>query len=185
MKTLKKRIIIVAVILLFVLTVNTVYANESDSQVSVSYIPDKAYVSVLLTIKVEGNGAVMDKNQSIREGSLVYDLQEDDMKRFTIVADEGYRISKIEFNDGYTATSMLKSQSNQSIDIEMKDKDATLIVAFEKWNAGSGNVNSIGKKYPLKGPITGDNTRIGSTGAAMAGAFLIIILLLKKRKQEE
>lgn len=180
-----KRILKIAVCLLLTLmSLHSVYAKEESSSITVSYTPSKAYANVELQVQVEGKGTVFEENGMVRQGTVIYELQDEDIKGFRMQADEGYEVKLIEFYNGYSSSDLLKDMKDNAISITMKDRDATLLIRFEEKkssNSGSTDKNSQGNTIVS----TGDSTRIGRMLIILAGASLVLIVLLKKKKDEE
>lgn len=184
-----KRILKIAVCLLVaLLSPHSVYAKEESSNITISYTPTKAYAKVELQVQVEGKGTVFEESGMMRQGTVIYELQDEDIKGFRVQADEGYEVKLIEFHDGYSSSNLLKDMKDNAINIAMKDRDATLLIRFEEKknsNGQSSNSGSIDKNSQGNTIVsTGDSTRIERMLTILAGASLILILLLKKKKDE-
>ena len=201
MKKIKSISVAAAVLLLSLFTVGTAMAGEGSAQTTASYTPGKAYAKVKLTVQAQGNGTVVDVNQNIRQGPMVYDMQEEDEKEFTAQPDTGYIISKIEFNDGDTVNNLLTDPKRQTVHVKMKDKDASLLVQFEqvkedikedtkqevtteKVTTTVTTTTTSKKEVREIVPKTGDSFKAGGYIALMAAAIILLVLLIKKRNSE-
>lgn len=190
MERLKKFMLSTAVLMLGFVSVNNIYASERSSSVTVSYSPDNVYERVKLEVEVSGQGTLYDADQVIRNGIVTYEMQDEDTKSFTIKPDSGYEVTKLEYTNGYQTTDMRKDAENSNFSIKVKDKDASLIVRFDKKKSDSSDQNkpeidNNGSLDNTSNPQTGDNTHIGLTVYVMVGALMLVLLLWKKEQEEE
>lgn len=190
MERLKKFMLSTAVLMLGFVSVNNIYASERSSSVTVSYSPDNVYERVKLEVEVSGQGTLYDADQVIRNGIVTYEMQDEDTKSFTIKPDSGYEVTQLEYTNGYQTTDMRKDAENSNFSIKVKDKDASLVVRFDKKKSDSSDQNkpeidSNGSLDNTSNPQTGDNTHIGLTVYVMVGALLLVLLLWKKEREEE
>lgn len=190
MERLKKFMLSTAVLMLGFVSVNNIYASERSSSVTVSYFPDNVYERVKLEVEVSGQGTLYDADQVIRNGIVTYEMQDEDTKSFTIKPDSGYEVTKLEYTNGYQTTDMRKDAENSNFSIKVKDKDASLIVRFDKKKSDSSDQNkpeidNNGSLDNTSNPQTGDNTHIGLTVYVMVGALMLVLLLWKKEQEEE
>lgn len=190
MERLKKFMLSTAVLMLGFVSVNNIYASERSSSVTVSYSPDNVYERVKLEVEVSGQGTLYDADQVIRNGIVTYEMQDEDTKSFTIKPDSGYEVTKLEYTNGYQTTDMRKDAENSNFSIKVKDKDASLVVRFDKKKSDSSDQNkpeidNNGSLDNTSNPQTGDNTHIGLTVYVMVGALMLVLLLWKKEQEEE
>lgn len=132
MKRIRKICIIIVLLLYPVIKMPSVEAKDDSSNVPVFYTPIKVYKKVKLQVNVKGKGVLLDYQQPIREGQVVYELLEADSKSFTIKADTGYQVAEASYFDGYQKSDLLKRDNTQSITVKLTDKDANLTVTFTK-----------------------------------------------------
>lgn len=193
MKTVKKIMIVFALLLLSIFSIYGVSASENASSVTVSYTSDKSYAYVKLQVDVEGNGEVLDMNQPIRNGSVIYDLLEGDAKTFTISPDQGYRIYRIEYFNGYTTVDLSSQLKDSSITILVEDQDALLTVTFKKEQSElvpdkepseTGSESQGTPKDTQHIVQTGDMTSKESILMLM-GISLSLMMLVWKRKKDK
>lgn len=208
MKLMKKSIytIFTALLLISVITI-PIAASEGKADVNVSYTPGRAYAKVQLKLEVVGKGIVYDEATPIHEGILLYDMQEEDTKAFRIIPQDGYEISKVEYDDGYQVVNMISGMKEDRILVKLKDKNATLTIHFEEKkqeiitpeHKPEPKPEPEQRPKPLpnnkpetnqidmnKGtPQTADVTSRGRLTSALIGAGFILVLLTYKRKKSK
>lgn len=180
----------IAVLMLGLLSVNRIYASEASSSVTVSYIPDTVYTKVKLEVEVSGQGTLYDADQAIRDGIITYEIQDKDIKNFMIYPDSGYELSKLEYNDGYQIIDMRKAVENDSLSITVKDKDASLVVGFDKKKnedneQNKPDIDNNDNTVNTGIPQTGDSSHGALAVTIMFGALMFILLYWKKSRKEE
>lgn len=198
MKRLRKIMLLITVMILGLLVSDRVRASEKSATVQVSYSPEQIYAKIKLEVGVSEHGMLLDENQIIRNGIIVYDLHDEDTKSFQVVPDEGYEITKMIFNDGYQSMDLQNKLREDQFSITMSDKDASLYIEFGKKpdsDSNEGNKPDI-DQHPdngdssinqgsSDGPQTGDKTQVGQVLTVMVGSILLLAILWKKRKDEE
>ena len=197
MRRTVKLIIALALVLSPAMSVKNVIASERSSSVTVSYTPDKIYAFVKLKVEVEGRGEVRDMDQSIRSGSITFDMREGDAKKFEIRPDDGYIIGSVEYFDGYDKKNISSQLTNSMTDIIVRDRDAVLNVRFEKKKSNSEtnsgtqkpvipenhkpNVN-VTELVSSSKVQTDDVTNREMVLMLMGISFVLILIILKRRR---
>lgn len=191
MKFVNKRMytIFTTLILICVITI-PIAANEGSANVNVSYMPGRAYAKVQLKLKVIGKGVVYDEDIAIQEGVLLYDMQEEDTKAFRIVPQEGYEISKVEYDDGYQVVDMINAMKEDKILVKLKDKSATLTIRFKEKKQEAVTLEKkpeTNQADTNKGaPQTADVTSRGRiTSSLIVAGFILVLLAYKRKKTQE
>lgn len=198
MKTFKKAVVMAGMIaVMIIFSVYNTYAADTSRDITVSYMPDKAYQKVILSVEAAGKGSIADGDSLIREGTVLYELQEEDTKLFKILPDQGWQIEKAVLNDGYEETDILGKIKDSEVEIKVKDKNAGLTVVFQKIPKNSegslSGSSSAGQKNHstgggnIKGIKTGDQTNalVWLVILTVTGAALGQCILLKKRKKKQ
>lgn len=127
----KQRVIFILLITFLIGVQNAnLLAMVNDKDTTVGYDSEKSYpVYFEMEVVVLGNGSVFDGTQEIRQQINVYQLKDQDEKKFRLKADKDNRIKSVIFN--YIDISDQLNKRNE-IKIRGLDFNTSLIITFEK-----------------------------------------------------
>lgn len=124
--------------LIFIMVFLPVKASDKEYTTSVQYISDEKVRQTFL-LEVQGYGSIYDGKQTIKNGSIEYQLSIGEEKTFKIIPDEGYEVSHIYYRvttkqrDIQTVTRDLVSEMvDNSITIQIVEGKIELKIEFEK-----------------------------------------------------
>lgn len=171
----KKHIItmIAAVGIILNLGVNCYAATESVN-IPVTYSVDENKLYNLILNVGEG-GVVYDGDQTVENGTVIYELKVEDIKEFKVSANKNNKIKSIVLN-GVDIKEEFKNESNeQSIQVKGVGGDSKLDIKFESIE----NVNNSSEK-PNKNPNENKPNKkpIGSVNTGDRSNILILVILL-------
>lgn len=110
----------------------SIEANQGSQEIRVTYSPYTIYQRIEFCVNISGKGSVKDEGSILREGMLVYQLQDKDQKTFYILPDAGFHIEQITLDNGYEKIDISNRIEGNKLDLTMKDKNARLHIEFKK-----------------------------------------------------
>lgn len=138
MKTIVKRMFIYFSVVsltfgMFITNISNVFAgNAGSSDVHIAYDITNKLFNLHMTVKP--GGMVRDGGQSIKNGTLIYDLYAGNTKKFVIVPNQGYSIKRVLYekptiNESIDVTSSL---TQNELEIVMVGSEVRITVDFVK-----------------------------------------------------
>lgn len=108
--------------------------QSREAQAQVSYDPDLQTQFHTLSLTVRGGGKAVEGGQSIRNGTVTFEMKAQEEKTFELLPDQGYRLGKAtSSNAGGTAEeSLLNQVKNNRLTVSMAQAGRNLEVVFEK-----------------------------------------------------
>ena len=133
--------------------------GTGTSEVSIVFTDENKYN---LTLNVGDGGSVIDGSQSIRKGTVRYEVGLDTTKQFKLMPDKGYKVGKVVYEkpDLKEKLDLTKEiQKNKSIELQVENTEMILTIGFEIDNTQGtgGNAQGTGGNAHEAGSIdTGD-----------------------------
>ena len=174
----------------------TAKSGSGTSIVCVNFTSDDKFS---LKVLVGKGGMLKDGKQEIRDGEMVYSVSLDQQKSFTIVPDDGYKISHVwyerpELDDKVDYLNGLK---NNTVSIDVESTEMVLQVEFSKDSKDKPIVKPVKPVKPVtpvekpKKPSgntntdTGDQTTVVLWSFACLAGGIALIVLVKKNKAKK
>lgn len=165
---MKIRLIMLLILLLPCIPMRNVQANENSKSVEVSYSPSKdALKKISMRVEIIGNGSISDESEMIVGSSIVYELNFEDTKVFTLLPDAGNHIERIEY-DGEDITSSIINKTK--VKVICKDHDTVLKIIYDKDKKLDSSVQ------------TGDGTNVVIWSIIGSISFAILYFIMQKRR---
>lgn len=163
----KIRLIMLLILMLPCIPMGNIQANENSKSVEVSYSPSKdALKKISMQVEIIGKGSISDESEMIVGSSIVYELNFEDTKVFTLLPDTGNHIARIEY-DGEDITSSILNKTK--VKVICKDHDTVLKIIYDKDKKIDSSVQ------------TGDGTNVVIWSIIGGTSFAILYFIKEKR----
>lgn len=175
-----------------------VSAAEGKSSTAVMYgVPEGTPFPFIL--EVRGNGTVYDGTESIRNGSVQYEMVEGEQKQLRVVPDAGYLITHI-YSQTTSQKDIIGELSGEELTVTVPNGRMILTFVFEPvptedagdtGNTGGGGTGGEPGKDPAV-KLTAMGAKAGRTGdeawfwgyLVIAGISGMVLLVMSRRKRQ-
>lgn len=134
--------------------------NEHSTHVQYNVSKDSKYKTLL---KVIGPGTVYDGTAKIMQGTMVYELNVEEIKTFSLIPNKNSKIKHVIWNNNDITNKLLKENEVYKLNIQGISDNSTLLIEFINDN-NSNNNSHVSNKLP--------NT--GYTASKIAILFIIL-----------
>ncbi|MGX4601422.1 hypothetical protein [Faecalimicrobium sp. JNUCC 81] len=178
-------------LLLLIFIPISAYARSGQSTVPVIYniSEDMRYD---LSIKVSGDGAVLNGAKSIRNENLVHQIKVSEEKTFEIIPDKGSGLKSISWKSGDTDLSKYYEiediKNGKKLSLKGVAADSELTIQFDgkdniSGDSGQDKNDSIIKDDSIKNPQTGDKGMLGWIILSILSLAMLLIFRIVDSKR--